>query len=157
MIMKNKQTHVGFVSRVNPLSCHDGLFAMMIRKMGFIPFARSNVPQACKTFDTNNNIFGYCKNPWNKNRTCGGSSGGESGMVASNSAPIGFGSDLGGSLRIPSAFTGLVTLKIYNRYSRLGNCYYGKFTGGLPYKAELGPITKNVDDLILIDQYLFNP
>ena len=56
-------------------------------------------------------------------------------MVASYSTPIGFGSDIGGSLRIPAAFTGLVALKPYARYSRLGNSYYGKFTGGLPIKS----------------------
>lgn len=74
--MKGRQTHVGFVSKVNPLPDHDGLFMMMIRKMGLIPIARSNVPQACKTIETNNNIFGYSKNPWNNLRSCGGSSGG---------------------------------------------------------------------------------
>lgn len=56
-------------------------------------------------------------------------------MVASYSAPIGFGSDIGGSLRIPAAFTGLVALKPNNRYSRHGNCYYGKFSGGIPIKS----------------------
>ena len=116
----------------------------MVRKMGFLPIARSNVPQALKLLETNNNIFGYCLNPWNLGRSCGGSSGGESGMVCSYSTPIGFGSDFGGSLRIPAAFTGLVTLKPHARYSRFGNAYFGKFTGGLPIKGELAPITKTV-------------
>ncbi len=44
--------------------------------MGFIPFVRTNVPQACKAIDTNNNMFGYSKNPWNNKRSTGGSSGG---------------------------------------------------------------------------------
>lgn len=157
MIMKGRQIHVGFVAKVNPLTDQDGLFVTMVRKMGFIPIARSNVPQGCKTMETNNNIFGYCKNPWNKDRSCGGSSGGESGMVASYSVPVGFGSDIGGSLRIPAAFTGLITMKPHNRYSRMGNCYYGKFTGGLPIKSELGPITRTVEDLILVNNFLFNP
>lgn len=56
-------------------------------------------------------------------------------MVASYSSPIGFGSDIGGSLRIPAAFTGLVTMKPHARYSRFGNAYFGKFTGGLPVKG----------------------
>lgn len=65
-------------------------------------------------------------------------------MVASYCSPIGFGSDIGGSLRVPAAFTGLVTLKPAFRYSRMGNCYYGKFTGGIPLKSEMGPITRTV-------------
>jgi Asp-tRNA(Asn)/Glu-tRNA(Gln) amidotransferase A subunit family amidase len=48
----------------------------MVRKMGFIPFVRTNVPQGCKSIETNNNIFGYCLNPWNITHSCGGSSGG---------------------------------------------------------------------------------
>lgn len=56
-------------------------------------------------------------------------------MVSSYSTPIGFGSDIGGSIRIPATFTGLVALKPYNRYSRLGNCYYGKFSAGIPTKS----------------------
>lgn len=78
-------------------------------------------------------------------------------MVSSYSAPIGFGSDIGGSLRIPAAFTGLITLKPHNRYSKLGNCYYGRFSGGLPLKSELGPITRTVEDTILVHQFLCNP
>ena len=78
-------------------------------------------------------------------------------MVASYCAPIGFGSDIGGSLRVPAAFTGLVTLKAHNRYSRMGNCYYGKFSGGMPIKSELGPLTRDTEDLILVHQYLYNP
>lgn len=74
--MKGRQIHLGFVSKVNKLSDKDGLFMILVRKMGFIPFVRTNVPQGCKTLETNNNIFGYSKNPWSQNRTCGGSSGG---------------------------------------------------------------------------------
>jgi Asp-tRNA(Asn)/Glu-tRNA(Gln) amidotransferase A subunit family amidase len=48
----------------------------LVLKMGFIPFVRTNVPQANKTFDTNNHIFGYSSNPWDTTRSCGGSSGG---------------------------------------------------------------------------------
>lgn len=47
--MKGRQVHAGFVQKINPVSDHDSLFVVMIRKMGFIPFVRSNVPQACKT------------------------------------------------------------------------------------------------------------
>lgn len=56
-------------------------------------------------------------------------------MVSSYCAPIGFGSDVGGSMRIPCAFTGLTTLKASRRFSRNGNCYFGKMSGGSPVKS----------------------
>lgn len=76
--LKHKATHVGFVvpHEKNYPQEENGLFAEMTIRMGFIPFVRTNVPMSCKTNDTNNNMFGYCKNPWNPTRSCGGSSGG---------------------------------------------------------------------------------
>jgi Asp-tRNA(Asn)/Glu-tRNA(Gln) amidotransferase A subunit family amidase len=71
-------------------------------------------------------------------------------MVSSYCSPIGFGSDIGGSLRVPCAFTGLVALKPNNRYSRMGNAYYGKYSGGLPMKSELGAMTRTVEDTMLV-------
>ena len=78
-------------------------------------------------------------------------------MVSALCAPIGFGSDIGGSVRILASFTGLTSLKPWNRYSRLGNCYYGRMTGGIPVKADLGPITRSTQDLILCNNFLFDP
>jgi hypothetical protein len=58
-----------------------------------------------------NFIWGAAKNPWNKLRSIGGSSGGEAGLISTHGSPLGFGSDVGGSLRIPAAFGGCYTLK----------------------------------------------
>ena len=103
--------------------------------MGFIPFVRSNVPPACKMIDTVNNIFGYCHNPWRDGRSCGGSSGGESGLIASGCSPFGIGTDIGGSGRVPCEWTGLCSLKHGFRYTRSGNCYYGRYLSGLQIKS----------------------
>ena len=92
----------------------------MTLKMGFIPFVRSNVPQSCKTIETHNHMFGYSKNPWDKSRSCGGSSGGEGGLIGSYCSPFGFGTDIGGSLRIPAEWNGLCTIKCGDRFSKLG-------------------------------------
>lgn len=126
----------------------------MIWEMGFIPFVRSNVPQGVKTVETNNNLFGYCLNPWDKSRSCGGSSGGQSGLVASYCSPIGLGSDIGGSLRVPADWCGLSTLKANGRFTKLGNGYYGKFAGGSTVKGCIGFLTKSTEDLIITTSYL---
>ena len=71
-------------------------------------------------------------------------------MISSYCSPIGYGSDIGGSLRTPCAFTGLVTIKPHNRYSKMGNAFYGKLSGGLPIKSELGVMSRTVEDTILV-------
>ena len=76
ILLKGKQTYVGLVSKINPIPTEDSQFSWMLKKLGLIIFVRTNVPQACKTMETNNNMFGYSKNPWNNERSCGGSSGG---------------------------------------------------------------------------------
>jgi len=109
--MKSRQSYGGFVSKINSIPDEETGYFTLILGLGLIPFVRSNVPQACKAFETNNNIFGYCFNPRNDKRSCGGSSGGEGGLVGSCCSPFGIGSDIGGSLRIPAEFNGLCTIK----------------------------------------------
>ena len=60
---------------------------------------------------TDNNIFGLAKNPHDSLRTCGGSSGGDGGLIASNCVPLSIGTDIGGSIRCPSAFNGVYGIK----------------------------------------------
>ena len=116
---------------MNPIPQSETEFSILTKKMGLIPFVRTSVPQACKTFCTNNNIVGYSKNPWDESRSCNGSSGGEAGLVAAQCSPIGIGSDIANSLRGPADFIGLVTLKPYYRYSNLGSAWTGSYVGGL--------------------------
>jgi fatty acid amide hydrolase len=78
---------------------------------GLIPFIKTNVPQSLLINETVNFVFGRTKNPYDVERTSGGSSGGESASVLSRCSPIGFGSDGGGSVRIPANMCGLVGMK----------------------------------------------
>lgn len=74
------------------------------------------------TYDSHNNIFGRAKNPWNQLRITGGSSGGEAALIAARCSPLGIGSDIGGSVRIPAAFCGITSLKpCTNRVSYKGH------------------------------------
>jgi Asp-tRNA(Asn)/Glu-tRNA(Gln) amidotransferase A subunit family amidase len=71
--------------------------------------------------NTNNLIFGESKNPLNHERSCGGSSGGDAGLVAARCVPISLGTDIGGSLRFPASFCGIYGFKPSNgRVSRSG-------------------------------------
>jgi Asp-tRNA(Asn)/Glu-tRNA(Gln) amidotransferase A subunit family amidase len=72
---------------------------------------RGNLPQFMMMGHTDNTIFGEAKNPYNKDRTCSGSSGGDAGLVAARCVPFSIGTDIGGSVRAPAAACGLVGYK----------------------------------------------
>lgn len=67
-----------------------------------IPIVKSNIPQLGMTFETVNHLFGRATNPWDETRAVGGSSGGEAALIAGRCTPLGVGSDIGGSIRIPA-------------------------------------------------------
>ena len=72
---------------------------------------RGNVPQMLMIGHTDNRIFGRAFNPYDQTRTCGGSSGGEGGLVSSKCVPFAIGTDIGGSIRSPSACCGVIGFK----------------------------------------------
>ena len=78
---------------------------------GAIPIARTNLPELGLRLDTDNPLRGRTINPWNKNLTPGGSSGGEASAIATGMSPFGLGNDIGGSLRNPAYCCGIASLK----------------------------------------------
>ncbi|MCB1546767.1 MAG: amidase, partial [Hyphomicrobiaceae bacterium] len=81
------------------------------RAAGFIPVATSTTPEFGLRLVTESTRFGITRNPWNTERTCGGSSGGSAALVAAGVVPVAHASDGGGSIRVPSACCGLVGMK----------------------------------------------
>ena len=80
-------------------------------KAGAIVLGRSNTPEFCCRWETNNRVFGQTLNPWNAALTPGGSSGGTAVALAVGMAPLGHGTDLGGSLRHPAQCCGVASIK----------------------------------------------
>ena len=74
---------------------------------GAIPVCTTNVPELGLWFETDNVIYGRTKNPYDLKRTSGGSTGGDAALIATACSPVGLGSDIGGSVRIPAAFCGV--------------------------------------------------
>ena len=90
--------------------------------LGAIPIIKTNVPQTMFSFECFNPLWGRTVNPHNEHYTCGGSSGGEAALLALDGAVFGLGSDVGGSLRIPTSYCGIYALKpTSNRVSRAGS------------------------------------
>ena len=95
--------------RARPIRCdEDSAPVQRLREAGAIVIARSNVPEFVMNGETDNLRFGRTNNPHDPSRTCGGSSGGEGALVGSGDSPLGFGTDILGSIRIPAAFCGVV-------------------------------------------------
>jgi aspartyl-tRNA(Asn)/glutamyl-tRNA(Gln) amidotransferase subunit A len=88
--------------------------AEVVRRLvaaGGVPLAKTNLPDFVLWWETDNLVFGRTVNPWSPERTAGGSSGGEAAAIAAGLSPLGIGSDLGGSIRLPAHYCGVAGLK----------------------------------------------
>ncbi|KAF2657724.1 amidase [Lophiostoma macrostomum CBS 122681] len=82
-----------------------------LRDAGAVLFCKTAVPHTLMSGETVNNIIGYTWNPRNRNLSAGGSSGGEGALIGLRGSPVGFGTDIGGSIRIPAGFNGLYGIR----------------------------------------------
>jgi Asp-tRNA(Asn)/Glu-tRNA(Gln) amidotransferase A subunit family amidase len=109
--VENYDCSLGISTRINdPCSSSSTLYTTLT-SLGGILLAKTNVPQTLLAFECNNPIFGVTHNPFVHGFTSGGSSGGEAVVLARNASALGFGSDIGGSLRIPTGWCGIYALK----------------------------------------------
>lgn len=102
---------LGYVGRVGQVSKRNALLADILLEAGAVPFVRTNIPQGLVFAESMNNLFGKTLNPHNRALTSGGSSGGETALLAMKGSICGVGSDLGGSIRSPASFNGLYGLR----------------------------------------------
>jgi len=148
----------GFIARSDKPQERDAYLVKVLKKLGAILFVKSNVPQGLMVAESDNYIYGNALNPWNKNKTVGGSSGGEGGLIASRCSPGGFGSDIGGSIRIPASFCGVYAIKPSSRrISRDGHSTLSgdDFSGFKEIRASIGPLGRSLDDVVFLCQQLF--
>ncbi|KAK5000664.1 hypothetical protein LTR66_000511 [Elasticomyces elasticus] len=82
-----------------------------LRELGAVLYVKTSVPHTLMCGETVNNIIGYTRNPKNTHLSAGGSSGGEGALIGLRGSPVGFGTDIGGSIRIPAAFNGLYGIR----------------------------------------------
>lgn len=97
----------GNVNYKDQVMSFDSTLVARLKSAGAIPVCTANVPELGFWFETDNVIYGRTCNPYDFKRTAGGSTGGDAALVSSLVAPIGIGSDIGGSIRIPASFCGI--------------------------------------------------
>ncbi|KAI7265739.1 amidase [Hortaea werneckii] len=138
----------------------------LVLQQGAVLYCKTNIPLTLAALDSHNNVFGRTLNPANTALTAGGSSGGEGALIAMRGSPLGIGTDVGGSIRIPAMCNGLVGVK--PSHGRVP--YAGQEAGSLPGSSKLGieatagPIARTVRDCELLlrvvgdaSPWLFDP
>ncbi|NXY54108.1 FAAH1 hydrolase, partial [Callaeas wilsoni] len=152
---KGHLTTCGLVQCLGTLMEEDSVLVKVLKRQGAIPFAMTNVPQSLFSYDCSNPIFGQTLNPFNPQKSPGGSSGGEGALIAGGGSILGIGSDIGGSIRLPSSFCGLCGLKPTAERLRwvLVLAHPSAQCGGFllyhPVPCALGPMARDVDSLAL--------
>ena len=146
--VRGAKTTAGTLGRKNAApAAHDATLVERLREAGGVPIAKTNLPDLLFSFETENLIYGRTNNPYDPARTPGGSSGGESALIASCGSPLGLGSDALGSVRLPAAFCGIVSIKpTSGRLPRTG--HVPRAGGWIEALWQIGPMARRVDDLI---------
>jgi amidase len=139
----------------------DATVVARLRQAGAIILGKTNTPEMAGDEQTNSPLFGRTNNPWDLERTPGGSSGGSAAAVASGMSPLDIGSDIGGSVRNPAHFCGVFSMKPSD--------YRVPFTGHIPpppgskgrgllrYFLTPGPLARSVEDLRLALSIIAGP
>ncbi|MBI5941830.1 MAG: amidase [Caulobacterales bacterium] len=135
----------------------DGIGIARLKAAGAIILGKTNVPPMLSDFQSNNPVYGRTNNPWDLTRSPGGSSGGGGAALAAGMVPLEFGSDIGGSIRIPAGFCG-----VYGHKPSYG---VGPLRGHTPpgldgvdiALAVIGPMARTAADLDLAMGVLAGP
>lgn len=147
---------LGVKSRRGQPAGDDAVVVRALRHAGALILGKTNVSQTLMFVESDNPIWGRTNNPWNRERTAGGSSGGEAAAIASGMSVVGVGTDIGGSLRIPAHFSGIAALKpTADRWSNVG--LVSALGGQEAIRAQSGPIARSARDLALMMRAIDSP
>ncbi len=151
--VKGVRTTFGSKLYENHIPEEDDIAVKRLKDAGCVILGKTNTPEFGHQAITDNLIFGKTNNPWNLDRTSGGSSGGAAAAVVSGLSPLAQGSDGGGSVRIPSCLCGAFGIK--PTHGRIP--HYPRIAMGFALLSDFGPIARYVEDAALMLDVMKQP
>ncbi len=149
-------TTAGTIGWADRVPARDATVVARLRAAGGILLGKTNTPEFTWSDETDNDVYGRTSNPYDLERTPGGSSGGPAAIVAAGGSPFDIGSDTGDSIRQPSHVCGIAGIKpTSGRVPRTG--HWPGFAGPLGPLTQLGPMARRVEDLALVLPLIAGP
>ena len=140
---------IGSVLNRGSIPAHDAHVVARLRRTGATILGTTNTPEFLMAYLTENDLYGRTNNPWDLERTPGGSSGGESAAIAAGMSAAGLGSDSGGSVRVPAHFTGICSLK--PTPGRIpGEGHLPPCVGPFSILGAIGPMARTMGDVAML-------
>ncbi len=144
---------IGSLLHKNEIPDADACVVARLRAAGALLLGTTNCPEFLMAYETANLLHGRVQNPWDLDRTPGGSSGGESAAIAAGMSAGGLGSDSGGSVRVPAHFTGICSLK--PTPGRIpGRGHLPPCVGPFATLGAIGPMARTAEDVALLFEAL---
>ncbi|WP_161569251.1 amidase [Candidatus Oscillochloris fontis] len=138
----------GLLSAKVHLPQQDAVAVARLKAAGAIVLGKTNTPDNCWDQETISYLFGRTNNPWDLARSPGGSTGGEAAILAAGGSPLGLGSDIAGSIRLPAAWCGIVGLRpTSGLINEVG--FWPPSVGRLADLNAVGPMARRVEDVAL--------
>jgi amidase len=146
---RGMKCEIGSLLHRGEIPVHDALVVARLRAAGALILGTTNCPEFLMAYETDNLLHGRTRNPWDLERTPGGSSGGEAAAIAAGMSAAGLGSDSGGSVRVPAHFTGICSLK--PTPGRIpGRGHLPPCVGPFQILGAIGPMARTVADVTLL-------
>ncbi|HUX28092.1 MAG TPA: amidase [Terracidiphilus sp.] len=144
---------IGSLLRKGEIPAEDSVVSARLRAAGALILGTTNCPEFLMAYETANLLHGRTRNPWDLERSPGGSSGGESAAIAAGLSAAGLGSDSGGSVRVPAHFTGICALK--PTPGRVpGRGHLPPCVGPFSILGAIGPMARTIGDVDLLFRVL---
>ncbi|CAF9942823.1 MAG: hypothetical protein ALECFALPRED_010095 [Alectoria fallacina] len=144
---------VGYSRNTGKPYAEDGSLVKILKAAGAVPYVKTNLPTTLLSFESSNDVWGRCLNPHNTNYSPGGSTGGESALLAYGGGRIGIGSDVAGSVRVPAHFSGIYSLRCSTgRWPKMGMNTSMPGQEGIP--SVFSPMARTLEDLVYFSRSL---